>query len=744
MKRRIFLKNLGFSLPAATITSQIFASDSEKNSWPEYQYGHIKEFKDALTSEGQIILRFEFKNKENVRSANHEGKIKITGANVIRTKSYNFETNEDNLEPDELSFQTLVSDESKDIIVFWLENASPETTVLIENNKQTFEFTLMKLVKKKDVTFESEGTIISGNFLLDKEIGKISPEKAGIKPSGDNYSFAVMADPQGGDTDDPEKLRTRMRIHNAYIEESVDLINRQDKNFLFTMVVGDITDDWGYERDFKKMNDYLSKLKTPVLYEIGNHETRLKSSFSPGYNMDEFNNYFAAQKDINGLEKLLYSYDLGKWHFIVWPDPLRKNFWDNHPHYFDWLEKDLAEHKHMPVMIFQHVPVHPMGINPFLNYCETVEVKRTLFDIFSKYGNVKYVLSGHVHIPVKSSFKTAVSYKGINFINLPAAGYRPRAFGEQDYYGGPCQGSAFVDITGEKATIRYKTVTEEEYEYPEVLPEFDTKKYALWLSHKWELPAKNHIVNGEFINGLNGWVKRYVYQEDETPSNICEVKRNIRQNSYYSLYMLTRRRGYMAPGQDRLPQDVNRICQAVSLKPGKSPFVRFHYMIDGKNTDFSGYCGAYVWLEGFRGSVRLLNMMYSLHRIWYNIGGAQSGLRITKPIMLGLNNEPDTWHETVLNIEQDFNNYNEDEQKFSELQLNRLVLSFGLWNINDGREQPFAVCFDTVDLSYDLKSNSRAGNKDISLKPQEEIWWRGKHVPNKNIAGEHRYYLETK
>ncbi len=98
-----------------------------------------------------------------------------------------------------------------------------------------------------------------------------------------------------------------MRIHNAFLQESVALVNRLETDPLFTFVMGDVTDDWGYEEDFAKMNEYLLKLKTPVLYGIGNHETSLHLDFGPGYNMEGFNNYFAAQKQVNGLEKLLYS-----------------------------------------------------------------------------------------------------------------------------------------------------------------------------------------------------------------------------------------------------------------------------------------------------------------------------------------------------------------------------------------------------------------------------------------------------
>jgi hypothetical protein len=278
----------------------------------------------------------------------------------------------------------------------------------------------------------------------------------GIQNPGDDFSFIIMADPQGGDASNPDDNLCRMKIHNAFIEESIRLANNLKVKPAFCLMLGDIVDHQGEEHHFVQMAKFFERLKMPVLYEMGNHESRYNTSFNPGYNLSGFNNYFAAQKAINGMELLLYSFNLGQWHFVVWPDPLRQLFWENHPHYFDWLERDLEKHKHRPTIFLQHIPMHPIGINPLDNYCETPYVKSLLFDILAKHGNVKTIFSGHVHIPVKSSLKTTVSHRGINCINLPAAGYRPRAFGEEDFYGGPAQGICIVDIKGDKmsATVQ--------------------------------------------------------------------------------------------------------------------------------------------------------------------------------------------------------------------------------------------------------------------------------------------------
>ncbi len=742
MKRRTFLRNMGLGASGAWIATNLHAFPDKTMQWKTYSYGTIKKLEDAKNDEGYIAVRFAFTCDENTRFSDLKGSINVKNGHINRIKNYFFNAEEDSISADE-TLKLHITTESYDIIVVWLDEFSDNTQLSIQNQSFSFTFTLKDLVKNQEKRIEKNGLELTSNLLLHKETGKIKLEDAGgITPEND-FLFTVMADPQGGNAFCFEdSLRTRMRIHNAFIEESVSLVNRLEAKPAFNMVVGDVTDAWGFEDDFKQMHVFLSKLKTPVLYEIGNHETNLHQKFSPGYNMEGFNNYFAAQKNINGLEKLLYSFDAGEWHFVVWPDPLRPLFWENHPHYFDWLERDLEQHKNHPTMVFQHVPVHPIGINPIVNYAESVFVKRTFVDILAKHGNVKYVLSGHVHIPVKSSIKTAVGIKGIHFINLPAAGYRPRCFGEPDYFGGPSQGVAIVDIKGKNAKIIYKTVTEEEYVYPDVLPEFNQEKHALWFHYKWELPAEKQFRNGNFEQGLKHWKPRFVYQEDTNVSNICEIRRKIRENSFNALYLFTKARPYQIPGQDRLPQDINRICQAVKIEPKDKPILEFEYLLDGENCDFNGYCGAYVWVEGYSGSKKMLNLMYSANKIWYNIGGKNNYIHLVPPVQLALDESPDIWQKATLNIAEDYTKFKEKGGDYELLNINKIILSFGIWNINDGGEQPFAAYFDNVKISKETVSSNING-RAIQAKEQKHIWWRGKDHRSTNIAGEHHYFYET-
>lgn len=734
MIRRSFLQKLGIGVPSFIVGQQALAKS--KYQWHPFHklYPEINTLQDAKTQDGQIILRIAIESRDLNKIADFSGKIQVKGGKLNRTQSYFFEAGEDSLDAD--SFATQTSLDNLDVLVIWLDESSENTELTIGEKRYKFSFQLNEIVTHKELHFEPGNNKITVNFLLDKEIGEIDPKDVNISSSGDDFRFAIMADPQGGDPTDPSNgSNTRIKIHNAFVEESVELVNNLPDNPLFTIMVGDIVDHQGQWTNYQAMLSFFEKLKTPILFSVGNHETRYQAKFSPGYNMEEFTNYFNAQKQVNGMGKMLYSFNLGQWHFVVWPDPLRPNFWETHPHYFDWLEHDLEKYKDQPVMFFHHVPLTPVGINPLINYVEQVSVKRKVIDILGKHGNVQYAISGHVHIPLKASVKNACSFKGIRFINLPAAGYRPRAFGEEDFYGGPTQGIAIVHIKGKAAEVQYQNATREIYTYQKELPDFDPKKWPLWLSYKWELPATANLQNGNFQQGLVHWAQRYVYKEDENPSNICEIQRNVHPKSQQSLFMYCRKRGYDIPGQDRLPQTINRICQVINIADEDLPSLSMNLKINQDHYRKNSFNGAYIWIEGFEKYYKRLNLVYSVNKMYYNIGGNYSDVRTVKPIHFDLDISPDKWHSLNINIHKDFQ---EQENILSTFTIDRLVINLGVWTVNDGDNQQIGVYFDDLSL-HRGEENSNLDGQLIARKKEEDFWYGGID----HVAGEHQYKTEA-
>ncbi len=91
----------------------------------------------------------------------------------------------------------------------------------------------------------------------------------------------------------------------------------------------------------------------------------------------------------------------------------------------------------------------------------------------------------------------------------------------------------------------------------------------------------------------------------------------------------------------------------------------------------------------------------------------------------------------------DFNRATKD-MKFDELNIDRMIFNAGIWNVNDGNQQPFAIYLGNIRLSYNKDIKINIDGMPVNIKPDEDIWWRNKITPNKNIAGEHRYHIETK
>ena len=742
MKRRSFIKQLGLSTPLI-LGNQHYPTKSIN----KYQYPEIDSLEDAFTKEGQIMVRLATYSKTPFEVSALSGKIRIKKGKLARKKAYFFEAEEDQLSAND-QFQMHTSLDHCDVIVLWLDEANKDTEILLQlENQSALSCTLQEIVEAKTLYKEQGNSKVQLNLLLDKEIGEIDPSEVGIKAQSSDFSIAIMADTQGGDPyaeggEEPKNdSTTRMKIHNAFVEDSVRVVNELEETPLFTIVVGDIVDSKGQWFNYRVMLDYLKKLKTPLLFSVGNHETAYRIDLEPGYNMQGFSNYFTAQKEANGLDKLLYSFNLGEWHFVVWPDPLRSNFWETHPHYFDWLERDLEKYKDKPVMFFHHVPLMPIGINPLINYAESVDVKRQVIDILAKHDNVQYALSGHVHIPLKASVKTAVNYKGIRFINLPAAGYRPRAFGEADFYGDPAQGVALAHFSGKNVQLQYKNVTNQIYDYPNDFRAFDTETYPLWLKHKWELPTHASLQNGDFRQGLAHWHRRFVYTEDQNPSNICEVRNNVRKGSATTLYMLSKKRGFDIPGQDRLPQTINRICNVVSVEKNQHYLLELAAMLDGKNTTPNSFNAAYIWIEGYAKNYKRLNLVYSCGKMYFNIGGKHAESGTVKPIHFNLALSPDKWHNIAINIAKD-HNANVPERPYEQLGIDRLVINLGTWTVNDsnfakGEAQQVAAFFDKLSLNS-VRDNDQASLLDqtpIALKDGDDFWYGGID----HIAGEHIY-----
>ena len=716
MKRRKFLKGVGFAAPSLALTGNRFTA----SGGTAYHYPTASTLQELTDDLGRLALYLRFNGPLTEVKQAWEN-VQVSAGSVADRKEYHFATG-DTLYLDATTDPTLPTEM---VTVTWLDTFTPDTKVTIGGAS----FSLQDLLTNEQWQSTADGAPQVTAFLLGHhEIGTVQPrEFLGQSPpaAGTPYTFAIMADPQGGDPGHEKYAGTsaRMHIHNAFIEESIRRINELSERPLFTLVLGDYTDHQGEAGHFAVMDRIFQKLQTPVLLEIGNHETQYSAEFTPGYRMAAFDNYFAAQQRLNGLEKLLYSFNIGDHHYIVWPDPLRSNFWETHPHYFDWLARDLERHKDRPTIFFQHVPVHPIGIDPLVHYAEKPYVKKLLLDLLTRHSNVRYVFSGHVHIPLKSSVKTAVSHQGIQFINLPAGGYRPRAFGEEDYFGGPSQGVALVTVDGAEVQVDYLYVTRNRFTYPNAFPEFPLQQASLLTLNKWELAAGTQVKNGGFNSGLDHWHANYVYQEDEHPTYVREIRQI--DDGVPALYLRAHRRRYDKPGQDRLPQTLNQLTQVCLAPDGQFPALQLRLKVACATHYGRALTGAFVWLEGYFGHHKRYSLIYSAGRIPASLSNRfdrSDGLVV---VHRHLPARLDRWHKVILHPMADLGRL--------EQPIDRWVLNLGVWNINDGNNAGIEAYFAAIEQGDAAEGPSQLDGKPLEEKPAQQVYqFRVDHT-----AGEH-------
>ncbi len=724
MERRIFFKNIGLGIGSSLLNQ---GAKSQQQAPAVFKYPGIQSLADATNEQGEVALRLAWQN-----DADHDIEFDLQievegGASSTRTKCYF-------IEPPDQCFSHNVSQSlhldpaDGDVLVAWILQGTETTLVRVQTGSiGNHQFTLGEVLKKGELQF-GEKTKLTINLLGYREVGRMTLTDLHIQDQ-EKFRFTIMADPQGGDPRiDTNDAPTRMKIHNAFVEETVKRITELDPPSLFTLILGDFVDSKGQQGNFLHMEDLIKPLRHPILLEVGNHESPYRADFTPAYNMTDLDNFFASQKRVNGLEKILYSFDLGQWHLVVWPDPLRHNFWSTHPHYFDWLEKDLEHHKDRSVIFMHHVPLHPIGIDPLTSYVESTSVKQLLVDILSRHGNVKLVVSGHVHIPLRASLKTAVTYRGMKMINLPAAGFRPRAFGEPDFFGGPEQGVGIIDINGGKLKVHFQSVTREWFTYPETLPDFDDHNYALWFQQPWELPIQSSLVNGDFLLGLDSWHQRYVYTEDQNPSNIREVRST--SDGKKALYLYSRKRDYDTPGQDRLPQHINRIVQCVSLEGKRFPELSLTYLLDETCYDSTSLNGLFIWLECYRQAHQVANLIYAPGKVYGSLTKRFGRRQLADVLYFDLPAKEGQWHQVSLPLAKDFKSADERSRTFQELHADRMLIYLGTWTVNEGLGQEAGVFIREILLAE--------GNEESPTTPKKsdkDIWYsRIDHV-----AGDHQY-----
>ena len=283
-----------------------------------------------------------------------------------------------------------------------------------------------------------------------------------------------------------------------------------------------------------------------------------------------------VSEGIQRLRGYYGSFNAGKWHFLWIPDDEQLSNRRLAEEVFAWMDKDLAENRDRPSMLFLHRQLLPVGLSQLEYYAYTMEHRDQILERVFRYGNVKQVFSGHVHNSIKSSIDSAWSYRGVNFILSPTV-HRPRDMGRFEAFpeymsrymsehqpaGGfymlvDVDGSRVAGMRGRCAGIAGERL------YPQRFRPFDPAIDPRWAKPVGQLTPHQQLLNGDFEEGLTGWSMPYRFQAEREP--LCEWKATdeMAASGKKSAYLLCCAPRDMAGNDDALVE----LYQTVALPAG--------------------------------------------------------------------------------------------------------------------------------------------------------------------------------
>lgn len=195
------------------------------------------------------------------------------------------------------------------------------------------------------------------------------------------------------------------------LARAIDRINTVYDDADLVVVAGDIAYRGASPEPFQDAKAALSRLTMPWTATLGNHDRR-----------DDFLTIFGLDMaDDNGFAQSTHVVD---GHHVIVLDSLKINTDPEVPYYgartgelcaqrLGWLKDRLAEAAGAPVIVVLHHNVCPVRIKTDTSRLET---PAPLVDLLVAHGNVRQVISGHIHMT------TTTLHRGIAFTTL-AGGY---------------------------------------------------------------------------------------------------------------------------------------------------------------------------------------------------------------------------------------------------------------------------------------------------------------------------------
>ncbi|MCF6287724.1 MAG: metallophosphoesterase [Proteobacteria bacterium] len=492
-------------------------------------------------------------------------------------------------------------------------------------------------------------------------------------PNKEKFMFLINSDPQMGDE---HTVKPGLKTLNELLEMFVEETNkRKAKNKPdFVVWAGDLVWD-PFQNAFDNFQRIVKKMKIPSVLVHGNHD---------GYNGDP--KFLNLQENLSGYRKLNYSFGYGKWHFVVISAQEKYLKPEQKKAMLKWLDDELKQNKDKQTMLFMHYHILPTGLSQMEFYTYfPMDFKNEMLDTIIRYNNVKYVFSGHVHIGIKASIKTARNYKGTNFILAPTPVFA-RPFGEE-YPKFREKGSKYdrrgfyseVHVNGDEVQIIGRKIhNKHKVKYPKTFKKFDASEDLRAFTPEGKLKVNDVLINGSFDTGLEGWKSSWRYKRDKKTGYKNYVSKGQSMLRYFASYGSWNFEEYMENYQSVKYKDDMHVTIDFSLLPSKFKGGGGYFRIFAYDKE-----GILLKILLFHWGTQEEKVSFMQQSWAYNAtGDRHSALWLDKKIQKGdmlsyeLNIAPLTEQKLEIELNQLFEQISNNDPN---LKINHVTIAYGVW-----------------------------------------------------------------
>jgi hypothetical protein len=537
---------------------------------------------------------------------------------------------------------------------------------------------------------------------------------------GNQFRVAIIADTQVGPADAKGVVPATSQRKMSMI---VDEINSMNPAPAFVLFNGDQVENV----EKRKVDNFLAraqKLKPLAILVHGNHD---------GHH--PYAEFQAMQKTLNGTDGIYFSWNVGHWHFATIPTNIPSE--DYGKEVLDWLEQDLLAHHDRPTILFPHYHLMPQGLSQLEWYTYDRSFRLRCYEILQRAGNVRYAIGGHVHNGIQTSFKTAWSYHGTNYLVAPTC-TASRNFGEdfsqfslglpqgpQDSGGGYY---LLLDFDGKEVTLRGRLVgVPEEFVFPPKFKEYVDQE-PLWLADLTSLPIHPTLANGSFKDGLTNWNRPYRYVADRDPGFITRPE-SPEGAGDQSVYLACREKG-----QHWARDEETEIYQRTTLPTSERSALSFRFRPGSETKSGGGYVRLTLFQKRSTVMTILIDWLQGKKdrntRIGINSQYTATGKRGIPDELIRLGNQrqamfwtlpalADRWHTCEVDLPSAINRALGDNEAWSKLAVDEILLAAGVWCLEDPGSQA-STWFD--DFIWKEPSQSSALWNDESLPIDQRVF----------------------